>query len=115
MKQIADFERDYLMPAPSRNFRGAPRMELRYDAGFAIRNRVLSLTTHWFLDSAFRQIFHAELLRSTAVHQGSAQLLGRMECRRKCPLRKSRGPPDQNTPRSSCEEHPSRTRRRQFG
>ena len=44
-KQIADFERDYLMPAPSQNFRGARRMELRYDAGFAIQNRVLSLTT----------------------------------------------------------------------
>ena len=45
MKQIADFERDYLMPAPSRNFRRARRMELRYDAGFAIQNRILSLTT----------------------------------------------------------------------
>ena len=45
MKQIADFERDYLVPAPSRNFRGARRMELRCDAGFAIQNRVLSLTT----------------------------------------------------------------------
>ena len=41
MKQIEDFERDYLMPAPSQNFRGARRMELRYDAGFAIQNRVL--------------------------------------------------------------------------
>ena len=45
MKQIADFERDYLMPAPSQNFRGARRMELRYDAGVAIQNRVLSLMT----------------------------------------------------------------------
>ena len=45
MKQIADFEHDYLMPAPSQNFRGARRMELRYDAGFPIQNRVLSLTT----------------------------------------------------------------------
>ena len=43
MKRIADFERDYSMPAPSQNFRGSRRMELGYDAGFAIQNRIFSL------------------------------------------------------------------------
>ena len=45
MRQIASFERDYLLPAPSKNFRGCRRMELKYDAGFALQNRIVSLLT----------------------------------------------------------------------
>ena len=62
-------------------------MELRYDAGFPISEpRTLSddcaVVPGSFHHSSLvfglriQQIFDAELLRSTAVHQGSAQLLG---------------------------------------
>ena len=45
VRQIANFERDYLLPAPCKNFKGCRRMELKYDAGFALQNRIVSWLT----------------------------------------------------------------------
>ena len=42
---LAEFERDYLIPAPSTNFFGCKRQELRYDAACALQNRVLQVLT----------------------------------------------------------------------
>ena len=42
LKSLADFPRDFLLPAPASNCTGCLRKELRYDIGFAMQNRVLS-------------------------------------------------------------------------
>ena len=39
---LADFQSDYLLPAPSSNFQGCLRRELRYDTAAAIQRRVIS-------------------------------------------------------------------------
>ena len=36
------FERDYLLPAPSRNFAGVQIREPRYDTAFGVQSRILS-------------------------------------------------------------------------
>ena len=42
LKSIADFPRDFLLPALASNCNGCLRKELRYDIGSAMQNRVLS-------------------------------------------------------------------------
>ena len=42
LKSLADFPRDFLLPAPSSNCSGCLKKELRYDIGSAMQNRVLS-------------------------------------------------------------------------
>ena len=104
MKQIADFERDYLMPAPSQNFRGARRMELRYDAH--------STTAHGILDPPIQA---EPSCRVVAQHCSSPRISATTW---------ADGVPKEVTVtqelRSSGSEHskeqsPSRTRRRQPG
>ena len=48
LKSLADFPRDFLLPAPSSNCSGCLQKELRYDIGSAMQNRVLS--SLWFAD-----------------------------------------------------------------
>ena len=40
-ERLADYERDYLLPAPSSNCNGFLHAELRCDSAFAMQNRVL--------------------------------------------------------------------------
>ena len=42
LKSIADFPRDFLLPAPASNCNSCLRKEQRYDIGSAMQNRVLS-------------------------------------------------------------------------
>ena len=42
LKSLADFPKDFLLPAPSSNCSGCLQKELRYDIGSAMQNRVLS-------------------------------------------------------------------------
>ena len=42
LKSIADFPRDFLLPAPASNCNGCLRKELRYDIGSAMQNGILS-------------------------------------------------------------------------
>ena len=42
LTSIADFQRDYLLPAPATNYQGCLRREIRYDTAFAIQRKVLS-------------------------------------------------------------------------
>ena len=41
LKQLANFERDYLMPSPSSNYFGCRHQELKYDTAYALLSRVL--------------------------------------------------------------------------
>ena len=42
LKSLADFPRNFLLPAPASNCNGCLRKELRHNIGFAMQNRVLS-------------------------------------------------------------------------
>ena len=42
LNSLAEFRRDYLLPAPAANLTGALQAELRYDTGFAILSRTLA-------------------------------------------------------------------------
>ena len=42
LRSLADFPRDYLLPAPSDNMHGCRRVELKYDLAFAVQSRVLA-------------------------------------------------------------------------
>ena len=42
LADTANFERDFLMPAPSTNYHGVVHSELRYAIAYAMQNRVLS-------------------------------------------------------------------------
>ena len=41
LRGLAPFSRDYLIPAPEKNFSGCRRMELKYEIGYAVQNRVM--------------------------------------------------------------------------
>ena len=41
LREAADFERDFLLPAPTLKLRGCRRAELKYEQGYALQNRVL--------------------------------------------------------------------------
>ena len=43
LRELAPFSRDYLIPAPEKNFSGCRHMELKYEIGYAVQNRVMSL------------------------------------------------------------------------
>ena len=43
LRELAPFSRDYLMPAPEKNFAGCKSLELRYELGYAVQNRVMAL------------------------------------------------------------------------
>ena len=43
LRDLAPFSRDYLVPAPEKKFSGCRRMELKYEIGYAVLNRVMSL------------------------------------------------------------------------
>ena len=43
LRDLATFSRDFLFPAPEKNFSGKRRMELKYEIGYAVQNRVMSL------------------------------------------------------------------------
>ena len=43
LRTSADYERDYLLPAPSTNCNGCLRGELRYKSAFAMQNRVFAI------------------------------------------------------------------------
>ena len=65
MGKIADFPRDYLLPAPSTNYLGTCRAELRYDQGFALQNRVLSV-----ISAAGVKLFTKQVTQFWTPHSG---------------------------------------------
>ena len=42
LSRLADFDRDFLLPSPSGNLAGCLQIELRYDTGFAMMNKLLA-------------------------------------------------------------------------
>ena len=46
LRELAAFPRDYLLPAPEKNFAGCRQLELRYEIGYAVQNRVMALLVH---------------------------------------------------------------------
>ena len=41
LRDLAPFSRDYLIPALEKNLSGCRRMELKYEIGYAVQNRVM--------------------------------------------------------------------------
>ena len=46
MQRNAPYDRDYLLPAPSNNFRGFKTKELKYATAFAVGSQVITLATY---------------------------------------------------------------------
>ena len=65
LQGMANFPRDYLMPAPASHCQSCRKLELRYDAAFAIQNRVLR-TLAW--DGV--PVFHSSSTRFWTPHSG---------------------------------------------
>ena len=46
LKREAPYSRDYLLPAPSNNFRWFKRKELKYATAFSIQSQIMSLSSY---------------------------------------------------------------------
>ena len=46
LQEKAPYQRDYLLPSPSGNYKGVQCRELRYDTAFAVYSRLLALLTY---------------------------------------------------------------------
>ena len=46
LRDLAPFSRDYLIPAPEKNFVGCRPIELKYEIGYAVQNRIMALLSY---------------------------------------------------------------------
>ena len=113
LKSIADFPRDFLLPAPASNCNGCLRKELRYDIGSAMQNRVLSSlqfngqssltrSTASFWTSHSARSFHGR----TGSAKGPERLPRRVERARKRQLHQSRSTDDHKSPKARHQGSP---------
>ena len=65
LQGMANFPRDYLMPAPASHCQSCRKLELRYDAAFAIQNKVLRTLAR---DGV--PVFHSSSTRFWTPHSG---------------------------------------------
>ena len=70
LQQLAPFDRDDLLPTPSRIFVGCLKFELRYDTAFALQNRILAL-----VQNGDEQLFAFRATSLWTPHSGRAFLL----------------------------------------
>ena len=65
LQEKAPYQRDYLLPSPSKNYPGVRCRELRYDTAFAVRGRLLAS-----LSSRGSQLFNFKFRHSWSPHSG---------------------------------------------
>ena len=65
LQGMANFPRDYLMPAPASHCQSCRKLELRYDASFAMKNRVLRMLARNGVP-----VFHSSSTRFWTPHSG---------------------------------------------
>ena len=86
LRDVAPFSRDYLKPAPEKNFTSCRSLELKYEIGHAVQNRVMASLSykntsfpgsgHVLLDTAQRSVVSSKLLRSIGVFLRRSRLPG---------------------------------------
>ena len=69
LQGMANFPRDYLMPAPASHCQSCRKLELRYDAAFAMQNRVLRMFAWNGVP-----VFHSSSTRFWTPHSGRTSL-----------------------------------------
>ena len=106
--RFSDFRRDFFLPAPSSNFEGCLRSELRYDIGFSMQQRVLAPliskrtflleVTGCFLDDPFQG--HSSPWRT----EGTTGPPRRLERKGKRPTHESRRKDDHESAKPGHQE-----------